>query len=254
MLFFRYFLLISFLSACTFGVPIQRHTTDAAAQKSSGSQTKKSKSYIVGGKQYYIMDSADGYVKRGVASWYGKKFHGRKTANGEIYDMFAMTAAHKTLPLPTKVSVKNLSNGKTIIVRVNDRGPFVGTRIIDLSYTAAKKLDMIANGTALVEVRALTKNNSAPAIRAIPLKTEASASSDIFIQIGSFSQSINAEALLTQLKQSGFSDGRVYPINTNKGNFYRVRLGPYIQLEKAQQLVKNLHAKSFDRARLVVEN
>ena len=111
--------------------------------------------YSVFGQSYRVLDSASGFVERGEASWYGKKFHGRDTANGERYDMFAMTAAHKHLPLPTYVSVTNLDNGKSTIVRVNDRGPFHGGRIIDLSYAAATKLGMLQQGTARVEVRSI---------------------------------------------------------------------------------------------------
>ena len=112
--------------------------------------------YEVLGKRYTVMPSSSGYQERGVASWYGKKFHGNLTSNREPYDMYAMTAAHKTLPLPTYVRVRNLRNDKSIIVRVNDRGPFVHNRIIDLSYAAAMKLDMIKDGTSLVEVTAIS--------------------------------------------------------------------------------------------------
>jgi rare lipoprotein A len=111
--------------------------------------------YEVFGKRYYVMASSVDYVERGVASWYGPGFHQIRTSMGEPYDMYGMTAAHKTLPLPAYVRVTNLENGRSIVVRVNDRGPFVGNRIIDLSYTAAAKLDMLRNGTAMVEVRAL---------------------------------------------------------------------------------------------------
>src|SRR5262245_6035155 len=111
--------------------------------------------YTVLGKRYAVMDSADGYLERGVASWYGPTFHGESTSMGERYDMYSMTAAHKTLPLPAYARVTNLANGKSVVVRINDRGPFAKNRIIDLSYTAAAKLDMIKEGTALVEVRAL---------------------------------------------------------------------------------------------------
>ncbi|HSM31321.1 MAG TPA: septal ring lytic transglycosylase RlpA family protein, partial [Woeseiaceae bacterium] len=112
--------------------------------------------YEVLGGTYRVMDSSSGYKERGVASWYGRKFHGRLTSNREPYDMYAMTAAHKTLPLPTYVKVRNLRNNKSIIVRVNDRGPFVHNRIIDLSYAAALKLDMVRDGTSLVEVTAIS--------------------------------------------------------------------------------------------------
>jgi rare lipoprotein A (peptidoglycan hydrolase) len=111
--------------------------------------------YDVFGKRYYVLSSSVGYRERGVASWYGPGFHKERTSTGEPYDMYGMTAAHKTLPLPAYVRVTNLQNGRSIVVRVNDRGPFVGNRIIDLSYTAAAKLDMLRNGTAMVEVRAI---------------------------------------------------------------------------------------------------
>jgi rare lipoprotein A len=111
--------------------------------------------YEVFGKRYYVLSSSVAYVERGVASWYGPGFHQVRTSSGETYDMYAMTAAHKTLPLPAYVRVTNLENGKSVVVRVNDRGPFVGNRIIDLSYTAAARLDMLRNGTAMVEVRGI---------------------------------------------------------------------------------------------------
>ncbi len=112
--------------------------------------------YEVFGKRYFILATADGYRERGVASWYGPTFHARPTSSGEPYDMYAMTAAHKTLPIPAYVRVTNLSNGRSVVVRVNDRGPFVDNRIIDLSYTAAHKLDMTRAGTAFVEVEVIT--------------------------------------------------------------------------------------------------
>ena len=111
--------------------------------------------YDVFGKRYYVLSSSVGYWERGVASWYGPGFHKVRTSIGEPYDMYAMTAAHKTLPLPAYVRVTNLQNGRSVVVRVNDRGPFVGNRIIDLSYTAAAKLDMLRNGTAMVDVRSI---------------------------------------------------------------------------------------------------
>jgi rare lipoprotein A len=122
--------------------------------------------YDVFGKRYYVLSSSVGYWERGVASWYGPGFHKVRTSTGEPYDMYGMTAAHKTLPLPAYVRVTNLQNGRSIVVRVNDRGPFVGNRIIDLSYTAAAKLDMLRNGTALVEVRAIDPSTPLPVITA----------------------------------------------------------------------------------------
>ena len=133
--------------------------------------------YDVFGKRYFVLSSSAGYWERGVASWYGPGFHKVRTSTGEPYDMYAMTAAHRTLPLPAYVRVTNLENGRSVVVRVNDRGPFVGNRIIDLSYTAAARLDMLRNGTALVEVRAIdapaplpmvTASTSLPASAGVP--------------------------------------------------------------------------------------
>ena len=129
---------------------------DAVPRPEARSRYGNGPVYEVLGKRYKVMPSSIGYLERGVASWYGKKFHGNLTSNREIYDMYEMTAAHKTLPLPTYVRVRNLRNNKTIIVRVNDRGPFVHNRIIDLSYAAAMKLDMVKDGTSLVEVTAIS--------------------------------------------------------------------------------------------------
>ena len=122
--------------------------------------------YDVFGKRYFVLSSSVGYVERGVASWYGPGFHKVRTSIGEPYDMYGMTAAHKTLPLPAYVRVTNLQNGRSVVVRVNDRGPFVGNRIIDLSYTAASKLGMLRNGTAIVEVRSLDALDAPPALNA----------------------------------------------------------------------------------------
>ena len=122
--------------------------------------------YVVFGKRYYVLSSSVGYRERGVASWYGPGFHKVRTSIGEPYDMYGMTAAHKTLPLPAYARVTNLQNGRSVVVRVNDRGPFVGNRIIDLSYSAAAKLDMLRNGTAMVEVRTIDPSAPPPVVTA----------------------------------------------------------------------------------------
>jgi rare lipoprotein A len=127
--------------------------------------------YDVFGKRYYVLSSSVGYWERGVASWYGPGFHKVRTSTGELYDMYGMTAAHRTLPLPAYVRVTNLQNGRSVVVRVNDRGPFVGNRIIDLSYTAAAKLDMLRNGTAMVEIRTIESTVPPPVITASALAT-----------------------------------------------------------------------------------
>jgi rare lipoprotein A len=135
--------------------PPSNSVPDMVPRSEPRSRTGNPPFYDVMGKRYFVLSSSVGYVERGVASWYGPGFHKVRTSTGETYDMYAMTAAHKTLPLPAYVRVTNLQNGRSIVVRVNDRGPFVGNRIIDLSYTAASKLDMLRNGTAMVEVRSL---------------------------------------------------------------------------------------------------
>jgi rare lipoprotein A len=134
--------------------------------------------YVVAGHRYVVLPSAGGYVERGVASWYGTEFHGLRTSTGESYDMFAMTAAHKTLPLPCYARVTNLSNGRNVVVRINDRGPFVANRIIDLSYSAANRLDMIRNGTAFVQVEVLSP--AAPSLTAsMPVSTLAAQAASV---------------------------------------------------------------------------
>lgn len=135
---------------------------DAVPRVEPRSRSGNMESYVVRGRRYFTKDDSRGHVERGIASWYGPGFHGRKTSNGEPYDMNAMTAAHKTLPLPTYAQVTNLQNGKTAVVRINDRGPFHGPRVIDLSRAAATKLGVIGTGTAEVEVRALDPTSSEP--------------------------------------------------------------------------------------------
>jgi rare lipoprotein A len=134
---------------------------DAVPRVEPLSRSGNPASYKVRGKRYFTKTTSTGHVERGLASWYGKQFHGRKTSSGERYDMYAMTAAHKTLPLPTYVQVTNVENGRTAVVKVNDRGPFHGPRVIDLSYSAAKKLGVVQKGTAMVEVRAIDPSRPA---------------------------------------------------------------------------------------------
>ena len=155
--------------------------------------------YEVFEQRYRILDSAEGYVERGVASWYGAKFHGNVTASGERFDMYALTAAHRTLPIPTDVEVTNLRNGKSIVVRINDRGPFVDRRIIDLSYAAGQALGLVGAGTGLVEVRAIGVSRTVP--RSDPLPTVWPPG---FVQVGAYSKPANAERMRKRLEASGF--------------------------------------------------
>jgi rare lipoprotein A len=173
--------------------------------------------YTVYGRKYNVLESSAGYVQRGTASWYGTKFHGRMTSSGEPYDMHLATAAHKTLPLPTYAEVTNLENGKKIIVKVNDRGPFKSERLIDMSYAAALRLGMLGNGTAPVEVRAIDT-------RWMPLATANAADTpDTWLQAGAFGQRAGAEELAERLARADLK-----PVSIrNGGKLFLVWLGPY---------------------------
>jgi rare lipoprotein A len=188
-------------------------------------------SYEVFGKRYHVLATAEGYKERGVASWYGPDFHARPTSSGEPYDMYAMTAAHKTLPIPAYARVTNLSNGRSVIVRINDRGPFVNNRIIDLSYTAAHKLDMWRAGTTFVEVEVITPGASADIARGItPAPTPASPATALigpvlYLQVGAFGVADNAAKLAERLRAAGIDAvGVAPPLGTPP--LHRVRIGP----------------------------
>lgn len=195
------------------------------------------RSYVVDGRRYYVRRSSLGYVARGIASWYGAKFHGRKTASGERYNMYAMTAANKTLPLPTYAWVTNLRNGRRVIVRVNDRGPFRDNRLIDLSYAAAKKLGIIATGTAPVEVRAIDPRtwqrnhpyppgpSFAPPHPAPHPVARTTPMASIYLQIGAFTERANAEHLRDRLLAT-FRSVHISRANSAQGPVYQVRIGP----------------------------
>jgi len=187
------------------------------------------------GQRYVVLPSARGYVERGVASWYGPDFHGVRTSTGEPYDMYAMTAAHKTLPLPAYARVTNLRNGRAVVVRVNDRGPFKANRIIDLSYAAALKLDMVRDGTTLVEVQALepgTGSDPAPPAR----------STTLYAQVGAFGVEANAQTLRERLDNIGLGPVLVRADAVGGRTLYRVRLGPIESVAAYDALVERLHA------------
>lgn len=172
-------------------------------------------SYEIAGGRYFVLNSATGYRERGDASWYGTKFHGRRTSSGEPYDMFGMTAAHKTLPLPTYVRVTRLDNGKNVVVRVNDRGPFHAGRIIDLSYAAAAKLELLGQGSARVEVEALNPE--------IPLDTHP----PTFLEIGTTEDPILAVALREAATDLGFAAVEIRSEEHNDRVWHRVLVGPF---------------------------
>jgi rare lipoprotein A len=205
--------------------------------------------YDVLGHRYFVLASAEGYAERGVASWYGPTFDGLHTATGEPYDMYGMTAAHKTLPLPCYVQVTNLRNGRSVVVRVNDRGPFVANRLIDLSYTAAAKLDMLRDGTAFVEVRAITPGE--PRAEAITRASESPAP-DLFVQVGAFSDEHNAWRLFERLRAAGFTNAFVLA-RPEKSRLYRVRVGPVAGVAEYDELLARLEKFGILDARLALD-
>ena len=203
--------------------------------------------YEVFGETYRVMNSSSGYKERGVASWYGKKFHGRLTSNREPYDMYAMTAAHKTLPLPTYVKVRNLRNDKSIVVRVNDRGPFVRGRIIDLSYGAAKKVGLVGPGTARVKIVALGAVDGPKELEKqkrtyVPVDYQ----QGVFtFQVGAFRDKNNAEKLRTRLDEN-YQNAHITTYESPDGVFYRVRVGRFTTLEQARRGEEIQTREGFD--------
>ena len=223
-------------------------TPDATVTHEPRSRYGNPDSYEVFGTRYYTLKSSAGFRERGVASWYGKKFHGRRTSSGEPYDMYQMTAAHKSLPLPTYVKVTNLENGRSATLKVNDRGPFHDNRVIDLSYAAALKLGVAEKGTALVEVEAVSAHSvpaRQPAVAqvtpaATPPERQAITAQSLFLQVGAFSERPNAERLSAEI-------GRVVPhsVHVRESNdagqpIYRVQVGPIATVDSADQLVARL--------------
>ncbi len=235
--------------------------------------------YDVFGKRYYVLASSVDYVERGVASWYGPGFHELLTSTREPYDMYAMTAAHKTLPLPAYVRVTNLQNGRSVVVRVNDRGPFVGNRIIDLSYSAAARLDMLRDGTAMVEVRAIDPSQplppanvpltaatplpvaaplpaDAPLSAAAPLSggdaTPPAAHPPLFVQAGAFADPANAEHLADKLRGSRFGTIFIRHDLIAGRSLYRVRIGPVPDVPEFDRIVAALARVGVHDAQLAL--
>ena len=200
--------------------------------------------YEVFGKKYRVMNSSKGYKEKGVASWYGTKFHGRRTSSGEPYDMHLATAAHKTLPLPTYAEVTNLDNGKKIIVKINDRGPFKDDRLIDMSYAAAIRLEMTQKGTANVEVRVIDTSKM-PKATAVELKVPGVTGGEqtVFLQMGAFGQESSAEELAGRLEGVDLK-----PASIRKGDkVYKVWLGPYTTAREADSVIQRAIELGFER-------
>ena len=227
------------------GCNTRTQLTDGAmlAPVGKGGHKKIGKPYRVAGKTYYPLSSAAGYNQTGVASWYGRDFHGRLTANGERYNMHAMTAAHTTLPLPTLARVTNLENGRQVVVRINDRGPFVKSRLIDLSHAAAKALGYTDKGTARVRVQALQDSASipkpdspsaaAPAIRPLISKSR------VYVQVGAFASMENADRLRGSLTGL-FPSTHVSTLSQEAQQLYRVRIGPFSDMQQIERTMSQL--------------
>jgi len=236
--------------------------------------------YDVNGQRYTILASADNFVERGVASWYGPDFHGHNTSSGEVYDMYAMTAAHRTLPIPCYARVTNLSNGRSVVVRINDRGPFVANRIIDLSYSAASRLDIVRTGTAFVELRTISAGEATaeappappaaattmspvaqsppPAPTGSPVADTAAATIGasppatvaLYIQIGAFADPANAQRVLDRLQSNGVAHVFSVANDSSGRTLRRVRIGPIATVEEFDALAARLAALGYPEARL----
>jgi rare lipoprotein A len=247
---------------------------DAVPQPVQRTKYGNPPSYVVFGKRYHVMSKGEGYKERGIASWYGKKFHGRRTSSGEPYDMHAMTAAHKTLPLPTYVRVTNLKNKRQVILKVNDRGPFHDNRIIDLSHTAAVKLGIKATGTGWVEVEAIHVASNAksspsqaiaPATNKVIEKTQHSAlpptlqdKAKLYLQVGAFSKTNNAQKLKDNLSSQLNTINKPYKVmifdaKKSAQTIFRVRIGPIESIEIAEKISASIVQYGFKKPLIVIE-
>ncbi|MEW5755632.1 MAG: septal ring lytic transglycosylase RlpA family protein [Pseudomonadota bacterium] len=210
-------------------------------------------SYQVNGKTYFVKESATDHIERGRASWYGTKFHGKRTSSGEPYDMYAMTAAHRTLPLPTYAEVTNLDNGRKVVVKINDRGPFHEDRILDLSYAAASKLGILASGTGRIELRAISLSETRPDETAAA--PPPAAGELFYLQVASFNDRGNAQTLVSKLLD--IATERVELQQTAPGGgdspVYRVRIGPFRERAQAEDAVNRLNHYGLGAPLIVVD-
>jgi rare lipoprotein A len=229
---------------------------------------RANKPYVALGQPYTPMTAYQAYKKQGVASWYGKRYHGKKTSTGEIYDMYGMTAAHTTLPIPSYAKVTNPANGRTVIVRINDRGPFKRDRLIDLSYVAAYQLRLVNHGSGLVEVEAIDTSVAAMQTAAAPVsavsrpeqneaegvliqavpneavtspsaKLDAPVAPGVYLQLGAFKNEANSQILQKKIQESGLVENAAAAKVYNDG-LYRVRLGPYASKVEAENMAAKI--------------
>jgi rare lipoprotein A len=214
--------------------------------------------YTVLGESYRVLPNCKGYGERGIASWYGNKFHGYTTSDLERYDMYAYSAAHKTLPLPCYVRVTNLENGRSVVVRVNDRGPFVSNRIIDLSYVAAVKIGVWPKGTALVEVRGIdpehperaAEPSREHAVSPAPQKTP---NPTLYLQVGAYAEAANAEHAAAKVRAAHLGDVHVIAATVDGKLVHRVRLGPLRDVDETDRLTPRLKALGLGEPVVAVE-
>ncbi len=238
-----------------------RSIKDAVPQYEPFSRYGNPDNYEVFGQQYKVLESNAGFSEKGIASWYGTKFHGERTSSGEPYDMFAMTAAHKNLRLPAYVEVTNLANNRKAIVKVNDRGPFHEGRVIDLSYAAATRLGVAETGTAPVSIRVIETKNPLDqqdvvvggAITEPAVAREAQSGEQFYVQVAAFSSEINALRLLNDLKEKKFRSVRIHVENHEEPDemMYRVRIGPVPSLLIAERLISQLKEINHNNVRIV---
>lgn len=208
--------------------------------------------YTVLGQTYRVLPSARGYVEKGIASFYGNKFHGYKTSSLENYDMYAFSAASRNLPLPSYARVTNLATGKSVIVRVNDRGPFVKDRIIDLSYAAAVKIGIWPKGTGMVEVQGIDPGRGPPP----PASASASASARhgaIYLQVGAFADAANADRVARQLRDARLKPVTITAVKVNGHTVHRVRVGPVDDVTQADQVSTRIERLGLPRPRVAVD-
>ena len=220
---------------------------DAVPQYEPWSPSVNPASYTVLGKEYKVLKSNQGYQQQGIASWYGTKFHDKKTATGEAYNMYAMTAAHKTLPIPSYVRVTNLDKQLSVIVKINDRGPFHEHRIIDLSYAAAIKLGIEKAGTGFVEVMAVHPGETT-------VTNDKIMSKQVFLQVGAFAEQANAIKLQQKLAaELALSNSRIKVQTLAEKSLYRVQVGPVSSVSEADKIIKKLNSIAIMRTQFISE-
>jgi len=253
-----FLLSLNLLSCATGGdsAPVnytRNDTPDAIPANEPLSRYGNMSSYTVRGKTYNVLKSSSGFTQEGIASWYGTKFHGRKTSSGEPYNMYAMTAAHKTLPLPSYVEVTHKGNGRKVILKVNDRGPFHEGRVIDLSYAAARKLGISATGTGPVSLRAI--NTSALDLKTSDVVLPESTNKDgkIHVQVAAMGTESAAEKMAGNLRDKNIASVRVHVIENDGKKLYRVRIGPIPNVDLAYQVINELNEIGLNTARVIVD-